>query len=356
MTDLSAKLTSCFKHAMSDYLLELCLLPLPIARQPEGSFVWDSATNSPNAFLENEGPGNKVEKRGAYEAGSRRASSEKGEVHKAGSRRTSNEQPPARSPSTRSVESSSLKSDAPVRSRRDTEKIVEDITDALLSENGGSQGEGSSESSLTWHGKEWLRREQEARDRYYQEAHFGRSGVLDETYHTTIQQHLAHACKLASPSVTHCTYTFMGSHSARTFLTEAIASIQQLCPDLNISTFEKSLPGEVAAGQYAHCIPERDWSRVERVVELSDLHYMVIGRNLRQWEECCDPTDLTHRSTHPWVDPHTKQSLQLFYPLDSKKFVRGVEVPLQQSVVGGEAFVPRQRLVLMSVTSWQVKK
>ena len=300
MTDLSTKLTSCFKHAMSDYLLELCLLPLPIAKQPEGSFVWDSATNSPNVFLENEG--------------------------------------------------------APVRSRKDTEKIMEDISDALVSEeDGASQGEVSSESSLTWHGKEWLRREQEARDRYYQEAHFGRSGILDETYHTTIPQHLDRACKLASPSISHCTYTSMGSHSARTFLTEAIASIQQLCPDLTLSTFERTPPGEASSGQYAHCTPERDWSKVERAVELSDLHYIVIGRNLRQWEECCDPTDPTHRSTHPWVDPQTKQSLQLFYPLDSKKFVRGVEVPLQQSVVGREAFVPRQRLVLMSVTSSQVK-
>ena len=388
MADLSTKLSSCFKHAMIDYLLEVCLLPLPIAR-PEESSVWGSPASSPSVFLTNEDRRGRTSieqrERGSRqtstekkEAGSRRASVEKNlsmrkvstsslrsietlplksgsssrrtSVEGGSSRKSSGEKSPMRkvsNTSLRSIEASPSKPDTPERPQKESDAIVKNTTsDAMHPANGGSRVP-SSEVSLTWSVKEKLRRDKETRDAYFQEAHLGQTGILEEPYHTTIPKYLAHACKLTSPSVSQFTYSFLGSYSAQAFVTKAIMCIQQICPDLILNAFK--LKSKAPLGQYTHCTLDKDWSRLERTDELSQLHYIVVGRNPQQWEECCNPS---HRSTQPWVDLHTRQSLQLFHPLDSRKVVR---VPLQQSAVGGEAFVPRQRLVLMSITSQQVK-
>ena len=405
MADLSTKLSSSFKHAMIDYLLEVCLLPLPIAR-PEESSVWVSPASSPSVFLKNEGRrgGSRktsIEQREGVsrktstekkEADSRRASVEKNSsmrevsitsslrsvetlplksdssrrtsveggssrksdssrrtsVEGGSSRKSSSEKSPKRkvsNTSLKSVEASPSKSDTPDRSHKEPDAILKDTSDAMHPTNGGSRVPASSE--VTWSVKEKLRREKEMRDAYFQEARLGQTGILEEPYHTTIPKHLAHACKLTSPSISQFTYSFLGSYSAQAFVTKTIMCIQQICPDLTLNAFK--LKSEAPLGQYTHCTLDKDWSRLERTDELSQLHYIVVGRNPQQWEECCNPA---RRSTQPWVDPHTRQSLQLFHPLDSRKVVR---VPLQQSAVGGEAFVPRQRLVLMSITSQQVK-
>ena len=369
MADLSTKLSSNFKHAMIDYLLEVCLLPLPIAR-PEESSVWGSPASSPSVFLKNEGRrgGSRKTSTEKKDAGSRTASvennlsmrktstsssrsiealkcdssSRRSSVEGGSSRKSSSEKSPKRkvsNTSLRSIEASPSKPDTPERSHKGS--------DAMHPANGGSRVPESSEVSLTWSVKEKLRREKEMRDAYLQEAHLGQTGILEEPYHTTIPKYLAHACKLTSPSICQFTYSFLGSYSAQAFVTKTIMCIQQICPDLSLNAFE--LKSEAPLGQYTHCILDKDWSRLERTDELSQLHYIVVGRNPQQWEECCKPA---HRSTQPWVEPHTRQSTQLFHPLDSRKVVR---VPLQQSAVGGEAFVPRQRLILMSITSQQVK-
>ena len=369
MADLSTKLSSSFKHAMIDYLLEVCLLPLPIAR-PEESSVWGSPASSPSVFLKNEGRrgGSRKTSTEKKDAGSRTASvennlsmrkastsssrsiealkcdssSRRSSVEGGSSRKSSSEKSPKRkvsNTSLRSIEASPSKPDTPERSHKGS--------DAMHPANGGSRVPESSEVSLTWSVKEKLRREKEMRDAYLQEAHLGQTGILEEPYHTTIPKYLAHACKLTSPSICQFTYSFLGSYSAQAFVTKTITCIQQICPDLSLNAFE--LKPEAPLGQYTHCILDKDWSRLERTDELSQLHYIVVGRNPQQWEECCKPA---HRSTQPRVEPHTRQSTQLFHPLDSRKVVR---VPLQQSAVGGEAFVPRQRLVLMSITSQQVK-
>ena len=377
MADLSTKLSSSFKHAMIDYLLEVCLLPLPIAR-PEESSVWDSPAGSPSVSLKNEGrrAGSRKTSTEKKDAGGRTASVEKNlsmrkvstsssrsiealkcdsssrrsSVEGGNSRKSSSEKSPKRkvsNTSLRSTEASPSKPDTPERSHKGSDAIVKDTSDAMHPANGGSRVAESSEVSLTWSVKEKLRREKEMRDAYLQEAHLGQTGILEEPYHTTIPKYLAHACKLTSPSICQFTYSFLGSYSAQAFVTETITCIQQICPDLSLNAFK--LKSEAPLSQYTHCTLDKDWSRLERTNELSQLHYIVIGRNPQQWEECCKPA---HRSTQSRVEPHARQSMQLFHPLDSRKVVR---VPLQQSAVGGEAFVPRQRLVLMSVTSQQVK-
>ena len=396
MADLSTKLSSCFKHAMIDYLLEVCLLPLPIAR-PEDSSVWSSPASSPSAFPRNDRRGSSrktsIEQRegGSWKTfteekggSSRRASTEKKEsrsprtsteIKAAGSRGSVEIKSPVRKVSMssfKSVETLPLKSDSrrasvegesssrkssseksPKRKTSNTSlRSIEgskDISDAMHPNNGGSQLPAGPEGSQTWYGREKLRREHEVRDAYFREAHLGQTGILEETYHTTIPKYLAHACKLASPSISQFTYSFLGSYSAQAFATKTIMCIQQICPDLTLNAFK--LKSEAPLNQYAHCTLDKDWIRMERTGEPSQLHYIVVGRNPQQWEECCNPA---HHSTQPWVDQHIKRSLQLFYPLNSRKSVRGAEVPLQQSAVGGEAFVPRQRLILMSITSQQV--
>ena len=397
MADLSTKLSSCFKHAMIDYLLEVCLLPLPIAR-PEDSSVWSSPASSPSAFPRNDRRGSSRktsmeqreegrQKTSAEEKGesSRRTSTEKKEsssprtsieIKTAGSRKASVEMKssvrkgslssfksvdtlPLRSDSRRGSaegESGSRKSSSEKSPKRKTSntslrsiETSKGISDTVHPNNGGPQLPAGPEGSQTWYGREKLRREHEVRDAHFREAHLGQTGILEETYHTTIPKYLAHACKLASPSISQFTYSFLGSYSAQAFATKTIMCVQQICPDLALNAFK--LKSEAPLNQYAHCTLDKDWSGMERTDEPSQLHYIVVGRNPQQWEECCNPA---HRSTQPWVDQQIKRSLQLFYPLDSRKSVRGAEVPLQQSAVGGEAFVPRQRLILMSITSQQV--
>ena len=56
----------------------------------------------------------------------------------------------------------------------------------------------------------------------------------------------------------------------------------------------------------------------------------------------------------PWIDAQTKQSLQLFHPLDSKKISKTVEYPLMGLAKEQSCFIPRQRLLYLSITQEKV--
>ena len=351
LMDLSHKLTSCFKHALCDYLLELCLLPLPIARLGETAEDPPDFTpgpDSPFILIDTPSEGSPI-KVPPQSSTSQKASTDIRSGQQTPTRQASLDKTP--------VDSPMKPDDPPRRSRRDTHHIMEEIQDALQSVDAqekpkDSELEAAEQVTLTWHHKEKLRRWQEARETELRDAHFGKQGILEPMYQLTIPAHLGHAHQLASHSVNHYTFNLLGNYSTQSFLSQAMADIQQLCPDITLNAFKLTTNDPP---QYTHYTPENDWSKVEGAPpNLSTLHYIVIGRNLSQWNECCLPLTPETRINQAWVDPQTKQSLQLFHPLDSKKVVRGLDVPLQQSTINKNVFVPRQRLVLMTISNEQV--
>ena len=233
---------------------------------------------------------------------------------------------------------------------------MEDIDDALRSidtQNHESEGSESPEI-LAWHHKEKLRRKHEAKETVMKEAYFGNSGILEPVYQSPIPCHLERAHTLGSPTVTQLSFSLLGSYSAQTFLSQAMAEIQERCPDITLNAFKRV---QEETPLYIHYVPDKDLTRVSQAVpELANLRYIVIGRNLQQWEECCNPTLPEFRATPVSLDPQTKQPLQLFQSLHSKKVVRNVEPPLQLSAIGKNVFIPRQRLVVMTIDSEQVSQ
>ena len=364
MADLSHKLASCYKQAICDYLLELCLLPLPIAQLDEGfEAVPTSPQSAGSPFVHLEIPLDSVystppkkKHDTAEDAASRKSSLEQEHVSPGGgSRRVSDE-----SASDTSAESSLRSGQLPHGSRRDAERTFADIDEvselmvAHSIQDRAHEWEGgpSPEQSLTWHQKEKMRREAEAQEAVAREAHLGNCGTLEETYRTTIPNHLALTRELGSASVSHCSIVLVGGYSASVFLSQATASIRQLCPDIALNSFTCA-DGDPA--RYVHCTPEKDLTKAQKPpLKVSELRYIVIGRNPLQWEESLHPTVPSVRISQPWIDPQSKQSLQLFHPLDTMKPLRAGELPLQMVAANGSTFVPRQRLVLLIITNEKV--
>ena len=364
MADLSRKLASCYKHTICDYLLEMCLLPLPISQLDDKFEVVPTSpqsTGSPFVLLEmpSDSPFNTPTKKrpDATEDEARTKTSLEQDRASSGSlsRRISYESTPDTS-----AENSLRSGLIPQWSRKDTECIIAELGEAMQSMDAHSiqeqprEGEGgpSSEQSLTWHQKEKLRREMEAQEAMAREAHLGNCGILEETYHTTIPNHLAHARELGSSSVAHYSVALVGSYSAAVFLSQATANVHQLCPDITMNAFAYT-DGELP--QYVHCTLEKDLTKAQKPPnKISKLHYIVIGRNPLQWEESLHPTVPLRRISQPWLDPQTKQSLQLFHPLDTKKPLRTGELPLQIIAATRNTFVSRQRLVLLNITNEKV--
>ena len=171
------------------------------------------------------------------------------------------------------------------------------------------EGGPSPEHSLSWHQKERVRREVEAKDAMTREAHLGHCGTLEESYHATIPNHLALTRELGSASVSYSSVVLIGSYSASVFLSRVTAGIHQLCPDITLNAFTYE---DGDSPRYVHCSPEKDLTKAQKPpLKLSKLRYIVVGRNPLQWEESLHPTVPSLRISQPWLDPQTKQSLQL---------------------------------------------
>lgn len=279
ITDLSGKLHHCLKQALCDYILELYFLPQPIARIDHMSMtIGDSpveAVDSPFVVLESVPELNENDPQSPQ-----RPLFEKGEV---------------RIPSSlgftpqKSIDSP-LSPDTPVknephRSRCDTYTITQAMDDILNSERKEvADKEPTTESStLTWQEKEKNRREMEAFDARQKRAFHGRHGVLENTYSDLIPKHLIETCKLSSRSVSCYTFPLLGSYSEEVFLNEAIGICNQLCPDLTLSTFKLDTNGD-----YFHYSLQKT-SRQRVMDTVFDTEFIVVGRNLKQWDEACAP-------------------------------------------------------------------
>ncbi len=379
LNEFMDKVLLCFKHSLVDYIMELHLLPLPVATplRDEGDrevspyilLDYNERRDSLNDELETvveEGatvlpPSRKVSReshRGPVDTRresneSRRGSNESRRGSndtktKPSSRRSSDDTTgPSRKASTSSrkastdsrkpsvdvrlertleMESLHVGSVSPQKSRAFTERIIDKIHDAIEGSNGGEKETEASRMAT----------------------HYGNKGVLSQTYEKLIPQHLSAAARLKALSVKHYPYSVLGTYSAQAFLTHAMAALKQLSPDLTVNVFA-SAPN----GQLVHFDPPQDWTKIERHVDtrLRDLRYILIGRNLFQFRESLFPDARTPR---PWLDKASNLPLQLYQPLDCLKASKSLPVPLQHMPIAAEAFVPRQRLVVAMVTSNKV--
>ena len=88
---------------------------------------------------------------------------------------------------------------------------------------------------------------------------------------------------------------------------------------------------------------------------ISNGYLILVGRNLQQWEESCDPLNKEKHRSLPWIDSQTKRPLQLFQPLDTEKVVNTPKwIPLTHYASSNKTFVPRQRLVYMTIQGLEV--
>lgn len=299
ITDLSGKLHLCLKQALCDYILELYFLPQPIARIDDTLTVNDSpiqAVSSPFVVLE-PSPTRLLRQESKEEDpdSPRRTLFEKGEIRVPSSLSFTSPRRPSLdsllSPATPALSE-------PHRSRSDTNTITHMMDNVLQSLETSERNdaiekdkEPTESSGVTWQEKEKNRRELEVLDAYQKEAFHGRQGILEDTYSNLIPKHLRETWKLSSRSVSHYTFPLLGSYSAELFLNEALGIFNRLSPDLFLSTFKLD-----ADRQYSHYTLQKT-SRPRVIDAVAETKFIVVGRNLKQWDEARSPGVLEIRLT-----------------------------------------------------------
>ena len=313
MRDLSAKLHLSFKQALCDYVLELFLLPQPIAQlsdtlSPQTSPVRKLA-GSPYSILEPSPTDLSLCHEPSERDSPWRVLTEKGEMHV-----------PSTLPfKTQISHESQVSLDTPnitepKRSRADTATIRQEMKEILHSTDTAGKSERAREdkkgerekaeegekeeepSSLTWHEKERIRREEEARSAYHREAHYGKMGILESTYSTVIPKHFSQMLKISSHSVVHHTFPTLGNYSANLLLNIVTDVLRRGCPNLTFNAFKRERGRE---GAFCHCVP-RKTSQLRVESELVEVEGVIVGRNLRQWDEVKAPEVPEIRLTQVW--------------------------------------------------------
>ena len=394
MPELSQKLKTSFQHALCDYMAELYLFPLPVARplplalenlretraptvSPyvlievplEESVTSEDTTKNPQHDEDGVSLASSVRPVGEEEPGKPEEEEEQEEEGVVGGKKklsleqlpavpTSVDNRPTSARATPTAHGRGSHSRAGSEGRLIDQQLGDAITigalqsvkykeqvidDIMLLDDVAAAGGGS----VVWAEKERLRREQEAKENVHNDAYAGNSGTLEATYHSDIPHHFSQTLSLGSPTVQYSSFPLVGSYSALIVLSQTLAEVKKLCPDLTVTSFKSSPSAE---DQFTHFTPERDWSKVERTEQrVYNASYVALARSPSQWRECRNPNDPALRVSQPWVDPQSKQSLQFFHPLDCRKISRSssIEVPFQHAAKARNSFVPRQRLVLL---------
>ena len=282
--DLQKKLATAFQHSLLDLIIEMYLLPEPIARAMPGP--------------QDAGMGTRHVPPTSHQEGEQRG------------------------------------------------QVVEEGQEARGAFSDLSDEEGREQHTLSWHHLEWQRRRDEEAQRKLKMAARGHLGTLVEAYRSSIPQCLSAAHQLSSPSAAMFPYDLVSSRSAHSFVAEAVLNIKEACPDAELHGFKLSQDTQL----YVHFYSESE-ARETRATypgyQVGDTNNIVVCRNPVQWEESCDPRGSEARSGQVWVDSTTKQPLQLYLPLDSRKILKGLETPLHLMAVKKNVFLPRQRLILV---------
>lgn len=216
---------------------------------------------------------------------------------------------------------------------------------------------GGDDKSL-WLQKEKQRRIDEAMESLIRNAELGKCGLLKESFSTAVPAHLRVAHTHTAPSVKFATIPLMGNYSTRIFTSQVLSFLELSCQGLSTDVFQLTPSG------YLHVLLEKDWTRVRRKVldRLYATQFILLSRNLVQWEECC------HGNGMKWPHPTSCSSqvsqaphAQLFHPLDSRKLSSSSSAslcggpPLQTIAEARQVFVPRKSLIYIQVSQQKVR-
>lgn len=193
-----------------------------------------------------------------------------------------------------------------------------------------------------WLQKEKFRRIREAVESLVKDAELGKCGVLTETFSIAIPHHLSLAYSKGAPSVQYVCIPLMGHYSTKAFISEALALLESTCVNTSSDVFQLTPSG------YLHVLADQDWAKTRRKVlrQLYSTQFILINRNILQWEECY------HDSKQPTQDCGPPQ---LFATLDSNKLTSGLPGPPLQTIAEARSvFIPRRMLVLMRVSEQKV--
>ena len=210
-------------------------------------------------------------------------------------------------------------------------------------------GEGRGGGGLGWLNKEKMRRVVKARRMLQREAELGRCGQLTESYSKTLPRFLKHAYQINCPSVHHLQEALLGHHASLTAVSQLVSSLQPIFPDLTFSSFRFTSRG------YLYSLPEKDLTKVQKSVgDILDSKFIVLARNISQWEE-----------SHGETSGHTPSGVvmelgrtQRFSSLGGKFMMASSttsRTPLRGAGNLKNTFVPRRRLVFLQVSHDQVK-
>ena len=377
--EFMAKLSLCYKHTLLDFYLEFYFLYIPIALltpKLDSEARGGSPCEEDNTDIDSgkepvvggmTRPSNKdnhLVKKGSPPVSEQQKPSKKDSVvsfksadssdsaSHHGSVRGSKESGIETRPS---IDVSGISSDKILKPRQFkqssklSEQNIDKQEDSLKSSMPLHKGSGEG-NKLLWLQKEKIRRSSEARQTLIKDADMGKSGVLNEAYHSSLPKYLSLAQSLASPSVRYISLPIMGHYSAKVFVSQSVSSIQLECPELTGSVFQLSPTG--ANSDFTHCIPAKDWTHVHHEVHshLQETEYIVIFKNLLQWEESCHISSLRHSSNDPL------SNLYLFHPLDSRKLYSMPRIPIPLHVLAQirDVFVPRRIFILLRVTQQKV--
>lgn len=221
-------------------------------------------------------------------------------------------------------------------------------------------------SELSWQQKEKERRIREEHQMRHKQAAHGEVGQLTLMFDQLLLPVLSHASQLASPSLKHSKMQLPGHYMMKDFLKELLHSMTQLA-QLQVNVFCRQGEGGAALHFLANFNPVKSKflrknsisssasSIYEPLPFVSNNYLILIGRNVEQWEESCDPLNKEIHQSFPWEDSQNKRSLQLFQPLDTAKIMNIAKwIPLKEFAIAKQTFVPRQRLIYMTIEGLEV--
>ena len=202
-----------------------------------------------------------------------------------------------------------------------------------------------------WEQKEKQRRLQERRDALNQLAHMGQIGSLEKEYLNCISGFFSVGRELGVPEIFHQSWVIPNNYlidsSLKLILSKLSSSLSSLSltSEIIFSIFKCSC--SCNSGNYVympHQFPGEDSFTSEQ--QLENMSYVIIGRDLIQWKET---KDHTQHCEYAW------EKQQQYLPLSSWKHLEEGKVPLFAASKKQTMFVPRQRMVLASLTEGKVK-
>ena len=234
--------------------------------------------------------------------------------------------------------------DATLESPQGNEQIERELTEAMRS---FTNLEEDIDGSPDWEQREKRRRLQVCQEALTKQAHMGQLGTLEEEYLKLITSFLTLANNFGSPVIFHQAWSLTSTYVTDTILTNTIKilitsiSSSSFCTSYLTFTIFKLEKGSF---QFLS-VDTNDKLPISSSAEqqLTNTRYVLIGRDLKQWEESQEPSDHTKHSEYFW------SQAQFYQPLSSWKQQDESKVPLVAVAKKHSIYVPRQRMVLACV-------